>query len=126
MQAGKAYRFRVTARNAEGYSDFSEEIEIYAAVLPDAPLNFANDVDWTDANQITLTWTDGVSDGGSPILDYRINYDQGNGNWVVLDASVTTQTYLITSLTTDGVYLFTIEARNVLGYSPETAQISVR
>lgn len=59
-------------------------------------------------------------------MDYRINYDQGNGNWVVLDASVTTQTYLITSLTTDGVYLFTIEARNVLGYSPETAQISVR
>lgn len=45
LQAGKAYRFRVTARNAEGYSDFSEEIEIYAAVLPDAPLNFANDVD---------------------------------------------------------------------------------
>jgi hypothetical protein len=44
-------------------------------VLPDAPLNLADDTAVTSASVIGLTWTEGVTDGGTSIIDYAISYD---------------------------------------------------
>ena len=41
---------------------------------PDAPLNLANDPAVTLATQIGLTWTIGVNEGGSPVIDYQVTY----------------------------------------------------
>ena len=47
--------------------------------LPDAPL-----LSWisemTTENEITVTWTDNF-EGGYPILDYQLFFDQGIGNF---------------------------------------------
>lgn len=42
-------------------------------LVPDAPLNFANVVEITDAFQVGLEWTEG-DDGGTPVIDWRIWY----------------------------------------------------
>lgn len=44
-------------------------------LVPSAPVNIQDDTGVTSATVIGLTWDNGVSTGGSPILDYRISYD---------------------------------------------------
>jgi hypothetical protein len=40
--------------------------------VPDAPLALADVPAITDATKVGLTWTNGVSDGGTDIIDYTI------------------------------------------------------
>jgi hypothetical protein len=44
-------------------------------ILPDAPINLADNTAVTNAAVIGLTWTEGLTDGGTPIIDYTISYD---------------------------------------------------
>ena len=48
--------------------------------MPDPATNLVNLPEYTNANQIYLTWTAPVFDGGSPIIDYRIWSDNGTGD----------------------------------------------
>jgi hypothetical protein len=67
----------------KGYSAPSEPVAIVCPVLtiltsntaPDTPNNLKARI--SSDTQISLTWVDGASDGGSPILDYEVSYDQG-------------------------------------------------
>jgi hypothetical protein len=58
-------------------------------LVPSAPLNLADDEANTSASVISFSWENGESTGGSPVIDYRISYDQALGNWVILDSGVT-------------------------------------
>ena len=53
-------------------------------LVPDAPINLDNQADVTTREVIGLSFENGASNGGSPILDYRLWYDQSTDNWVVL------------------------------------------
>lgn len=53
-------------------------------------------------------------------------YDQGNGNWVTLAESVTEKTYTATGLTNDVVYAFKVQSQNMIDYSDESAELSIR
>jgi hypothetical protein len=44
-------------------------------IVPDHPIQLQNDVSVTNKKRIGFVWSDGFSDGGSPILDYRVSYD---------------------------------------------------
>jgi len=44
-------------------------------MIPDAPLNFRDNVAVTNSSVISLLWTDGIKNGGSSIIDYYIQYD---------------------------------------------------
>jgi hypothetical protein len=44
-------------------------------VVPSAPVNLQDDTSVTTATVIGFTWSNGISTGGSPILDYRVSYD---------------------------------------------------
>jgi len=46
-------------------------------LVPDAPINFANAVAITDANQVGLIWAEG-DDGGTPVIDWRLYYTLGD------------------------------------------------
>ena len=48
--------------------------------MPDAPVNLLNDDTVTSDTVIRFTWEDGLSDGGTEILDYSVYYDQANGD----------------------------------------------
>lgn len=50
--------------------------------VPDAPIELQNDGSVTSDVEIRLGWSDGVSDGGAPVIDYSVFYDQGKSVWV--------------------------------------------
>jgi len=117
----------VESRNAFGYSTaYSNSVTILQAQVPDAPLNLANDPPVTDDSNIGLSWFPGAFDGASPVIDYRITYDQGVGTWIPLATGVISPSYTATSLVADTVYAFKVEARNIVGYSAESSVVSIR
>ena len=69
---------------------------------PDAPINLANDADTTNDSQVRFTWSQGSNNGGTTVIDYSVFYDQGNGNFILLEAGVTTEYYLTTTTLTVG------------------------
>jgi hypothetical protein len=43
--------------------------------LPDAPTTLAETVSQRSSTSITFSWVAGPTNGGAPVLDYRVNYD---------------------------------------------------
>lgn len=94
--------------------------------VPDAPLFLADNVDLTNDSIAALTWQDGHSYGGTPIIDYRIWYDQAVGEFVVLDAGIIPQAYQTTiTLTKGATYTFRVQARNSVGFSLQSADLQI-
>jgi hypothetical protein len=58
-------------------------------MVPDAPINLANNPLITSDSVVGFTWTDGASDGDSPVIDYKITYDESTGNYVTLVEGLT-------------------------------------
>ena len=116
---------KITAINIYGSSLDSVPGDGAAVVfLPEAPINLANNAAITSATQIGLTWFEGISDGGKPVLDYRIWYDAGINSYTVL-AVVTDTSYTATSLTPGTTYKFKVQSRNSVGYSPFSNVVSI-
>jgi len=72
---GVWYVFVVEARNLVGYSLYSESTTILAAQIPDQPINLADVPTITLRDQIGLSWSPPVFNGGSAVIDYRIWFD---------------------------------------------------
>ena len=68
LTAGVTYRFKIAARNNEGYSALSDYVEILAAQMPDKP---APPTTTLVGENIEITW-DAPPNGGSPITNYAI------------------------------------------------------
>ena len=56
---------------------------------------------------------------------YRLSYDQGLGVWTVLEEEVYATSYIFTPLTQGTTYSFKVDARNSVGYSPESNTVSI-
>jgi len=68
----------MTATNIMGTSEVSDVgcgARIFIPVLPDPPRNLENNADVTNKSRASFSWIDGVSNGGKPILNYRVSYD---------------------------------------------------
>lgn len=76
LELGNVIYARVVAFNYYGDSA-SSPIGSGSVIqlVPDAPINLVNDPSVTSSFAISFSWEDGSSDGGSPVLDYRITYD---------------------------------------------------
>jgi hypothetical protein len=94
--------------------------------VPSASVGLANNVAVTTATVIGLTWNNGISTGGSPIIDYRVSYDQSTGVYVVLGTGIVPRSYSTTvTLTPGAIYKFRVEARNSVGYSATSTAFSI-
>jgi len=123
---GSSIHAKVRATNIKGSSAYSADGNgAIILTVTDAPVNLANVVTITSANQVGLTWSPGVNQGGTPLLDYRITYDQGNNNNVQLVSGLTSTAYTITGLTAGVTYKFFVQARNAFGYSDPSNTLSV-
>jgi len=66
--------------------------------------------------QIGLKWSDGVSNGGSSIIDYKVSYTKGGIHpWIV--AIVAQQSSKATGLEPGTLYSFKVQSRNQVGFS---------
>ena len=66
LTPGENYKFKVQARNAVGFGDFSSEIIVRSASVPEEPV-FVTTAVFEDT--VIIAWT-AQYDGGSPILTY--------------------------------------------------------
>jgi hypothetical protein len=67
----------------------------------------------------------GESDGGAPEIDYRINFDQAIGSYIIRASGIATKSYTTTGLTAGLTYKFKVEARNSFDYSAYSQEISI-
>jgi hypothetical protein len=67
-----------------------------------------------------LTWSPGIGVGGTPLIDYRLTFDQGNNNFVQLVSGLTSTAYTVTGLASGTTYQFKVQARNAFGYSSDS------
>ena len=106
---GSSVVTKVVAYNLYGDSLLSESgngavIITYA----DAPLNLQETVSERTKSSITFSWTEGFKNGGSPVTDYRVNYDGASGVFSELATGVVLTQYKATGLTAGKTYKFKV------------------
>lgn len=95
--------------------------------VPDAPNTLTNVPEVTDASKIKFTWVDGTSDGGTPVIDYKILYALEGDAFTELETGVLTQSYTTSvSLIAGENYQFKVQSRNTVGYSLDSEVITIR
>jgi hypothetical protein len=109
---------KIIAYNIYGDSMTSEPgFEAIILTVPNAPRYLGETVSARTENSITFTYSAGAANGGAPVLDYRISYDQASDTYIELESGVTTLSYTAIGLTAGQTYKFKVEARNTYGYS---------
>lgn len=73
---------------------------ISVVVVPSAPTQVTRNAVTSTPTSIGFTWQDGASNGGSPILDYQVLFDQGNNgtSFVIAQAGITVKAFVMTGL----------------------------
>lgn len=122
---GTGIYVKVSAVNAFGESTPSVSGNgAIMVVVPDTPVNLAKDIQNSNKDQITITWEAAAFNGGKPVLDFRLWWDNATGSSFVQLATMTGLTFT-TTVTPGLTYQFYIEARNQVGYSLPSDPISV-
>ena len=132
ISQGTTYNFRVVAVNSVGKSTPSQSITVTTLTdptaeitNPSAPLQLQNVPAITNSNQIGLKWLPPLSNGGAPIVDYRISIkSQDDSVFTEFTYGVKTTSYTVKNIVEQGkTYQFKIEARNEAGfYGPFSAE----
>lgn len=119
LDNGTAYVFRVAAVNAAGEGTPS------AASAPTTPFGLPGVTGPLSGSagdaRVTLTWSAPADDGGSPVLDYVVEWTADGSTWTMFTDGVATSTgTTVTGLSNGTAYSFRIAAVNAAGRGPVT------
>jgi hypothetical protein len=118
---GTAYTFTVSASNAAGNgpaSAASAPVTPQPAPPPGPPTGVTATAADASAN---LSWSAPVSDGGSPLLSYRITPYINGVAQTSINTGNTNTTRTVTGLTNGTTYTFTVAALNASGAGSESS-----
>jgi fibronectin type 3 domain-containing protein len=122
LDSGVSYYFVVTAVNSNGESPMSNEAAIIlSATVPGAPGNLSA---VPGVNFVVLSWLPSATDGGSPIISYRVYRDTSSGNYLFLGGSTST-TFNDTTAVGGLTYYYAVRAVNRIGESSYSNEVSV-
>jgi hypothetical protein len=79
---GSTYRFKVRAINNAGFAESSSVLNVVLASVPDTPLRGPeSDASVTNETCIKALYgpQDASTNGGSPLLSYELQFDNGKG-----------------------------------------------
>jgi hypothetical protein len=124
IAAGATYQFQVAANNAQGSSAFSTPSNLAPVIpIPDPPTGVQG---LAGDTQAFVSWTAPLNNGGATILSYTVTTLVGGnptGNKVTVPApsSGTAVSAVISGLTNNTSYTFTVHASNAQANSQESA-----
>jgi hypothetical protein len=73
-----------------------------------------------------FTWSQGLSNGGTEVIDYNVYYDQGLSIYILLAEKLTTSYFTTAANLIPGeTYSFKVTARNTVGSSDDSSIISI-
>jgi hypothetical protein len=117
-----AYTFTVTATNSTGTSVASAPSNAVTPVAASAPGPPTSLTATPGDSRVNLTWVAPAPVSGAPVTDYVVQYRQtGTSAWTPVDEGSTATTALITGLTDNISYDFTVTAVNSAGPGPPSA-----
>jgi hypothetical protein len=114
FSSGQKVYFWTRARNAVGWSGWSNRTEATTWRVPDAPSTVTY---LSVAQQTVRTQFFGRGDGGQPILEYQLGYGQSSSAPVTIVGASPTGIDDTTGLDPGKLYYFWVRARNSIGWS---------
>jgi hypothetical protein len=66
---------------------------------PSAPQKLTYILDQSDAHKVVLSWTAPTSDGGTPVIDYRLWKQEDSNNGILEKQAIVGLTYTVEGLT---------------------------
>jgi hypothetical protein len=62
--------------------------------VPEPPIAISNVPEITNFNTIGLSWLEGLNNGGTSVIDYRVSYNMGSGTkFYTLESNIVTLPY---------------------------------
>jgi len=121
---GQIYFYEVSAVNAIGEGQLSNE----ASATPTSGLNPPSDPQNLQAasgdRQVTLTWTPPASNGGSPVTKYVVFRGTISGGETFLAEIGSVLIYIDAGLTNGQTYYYRVSAKNAVGEGPRSNEAS--
>jgi len=118
---GQTYYYRVSANNSVGNGPNSTEVSATPITIPSAPLGLqalAGDA------QVALTWSAPATDGGSPIIAYRIYRGTAPGTETLLAEIGNVLSYQDNGVTNGQTYYYTVKAVNAEGEGTASNEVT--
>jgi len=112
---GQTYYYKVSAKNAAGEGQRSNEANATPTGIPTFPGPPTGLIAIGANKQITLSWSLPVSDGGSPVTNYTIYRGTVSGGESFLAQIGSNRNYVDTSLPDGQTYYYQVTARNTIG-----------
>jgi titin len=109
---GTAYWFRVSAVNAVGSGAASAPVVTVPAARPGAPTGVTAVAGDT---QVVLSWIAPVSNGGSPLMGYTVDYRLASASaWTTAVSGVVGLSATVNGLANGSTYIFRVSAVNAI------------
>ena len=123
---GTEHEFEVSAKNLLGWSEFSEPIGGTPRTVPDPVSSVASQ---SLDTSLYVAWSDDVSDGGYPIIGYRVQYATSanavSNIWSYVDISgIYNMNVVIPNLFNGQAYSLRVLQQNIIGYSAPSQAIT--
>ncbi len=124
ISPGNTYYYLVAAENSIGVGLNSTEVSVNVASVPSAPRSLTATA---TSGSVALSWQAPTSDGGSPILLYKIYRSTTSGSGFVNIANTTdgtTTNYNDTNVINGNTYYYMVSAVNAIGEGPNSTEVS--
>ena len=105
--------------------DSNPAYQIIAASKPDPPISFVRNEALTTKTQVAFSWSEPVSNGGSPVIDYLIEFDNSLGTFSKIEEFYTSTSFVKTGLQEGTSYKFRVQARNAVDYSIYSQEFAI-
>jgi len=123
LSVGVRYYYQVSAINAIGEGNKSNEANEVCAVLPSQPRNLTATYD-TTANAVRLNWESPADTGGTSITAYKIYRGYYSGTWSYI-TSVSALGYVDTNIAQGQRYYYVVSAVNTVGEGNKSNEVKV-
>lgn len=123
---GQTYYYEVSAKNTVGEGPMSDEARVTLtspSTLPSQPLNLRTSA---GNGRVTLVWDAPSSDGGSPIVGYRVYQGTSSGNEAFLAQLGDIRTFVDSGLANGQTYYYCVTALNGVGQGPQSNEASAK